>query len=205
MSNELLPLFPLEVVLFPGMPLPLHIFEPRYKQLIRTCLERGEHFGVVLARKEGLAGVGCTTEIVKVVKEFDDGRMNILTVGRNRFRVLQLFEELPYLQAQVEMLEEDEETDGEAPRPVHLWKFFEEAFTLAGGEGPAAPEPEGGHPLSFHIAILLPLELEIKQKILELPSEMERQRALEFHLQKWLPKLRRLARLKVKAAGNGHG
>lgn len=205
MSNELLPLFPLEVVLYPGMPLPLHIFEPRYKQMIRWCLEQGEEFGVVLARKPEMARVGCTAGIVKVVKEFEDGRMNILTMGQRRFQVLQLFEDLPYLQGRVEMLEEDEEADAEAPRPVRLWKLFEEAYSLVGGRSAETPEPEGGRALSFHIAILLPMELEMKQRILELGSELERQRVLESHLEKWLPQLLQLARLKEKAGGNGHG
>lgn len=205
MNDELLPLFPLEVVLFPAMSLPLHIFEPRYKQMIRYCLDREAEFGVVLARKEDLAQVGCSAEIVKLVKEFEDGRMNILTVGLNRFRLLQVIKDLPYWQGRVEVLEEDEETSGPLSPASPLLKFFAEATRLVSGEATEAPRLEGGQPPSFQIAATLPLDLEVKQQVLELDSEVERQQALESHLQQWLPRLRRVARLKEKAGGNGHG
>ncbi|MGH9861959.1 MAG: LON peptidase substrate-binding domain-containing protein [Candidatus Acidiferrales bacterium] len=203
MSTDLLPLFPLEVVLFPGMPLPLHIFEPRYKLLIAHCREQQLEFGVVLSRKRGPAEVGCSAEILKVIKEYPDGRLDILTVGQNRFRLLQVFEDLPYLQGRVDFLFEDENAE-EAPAPVRLSELFEEAFLLTGNAA-APPQPQGGMPWSFHIAMLLPLTLDTKQLLLELESEGERQRRLETYLEEWLPQARRAAHLKEKASGNGHG
>jgi len=203
MSTELLPLFPLEVVLFPGMPLPLHIFEPRYKLMIAHCREQQQEFGVVLSRKHKPAQVGCSAEILKVIKEYPDGRLDILAVGQNRFRLLQVFEDLPYLQGRVDFLFEDT-MDEVAPAPVRLSELFQQAFLLAGNDaGP--PQPQGGMPWSFHIAMLLPLTLEIKQGLLELESEGERQRRLESYLEEWLPQARRAAHLKEKAGGNGHG
>ena len=73
---SLMPLFPLDVVLFPGAPLPLHIFEPRYKEMIGECLEQKLLFGVVRAQETNLADIGCTAEILAVTKTYDDGRMS---------------------------------------------------------------------------------------------------------------------------------
>lgn len=185
------------------MPLPLHIFEPRYKLMIGHCREQQQEFGVVLARKRGPAELGCSAEILKVIKEYPDGRLDILTVGQNRFRLLQVFEDLPYLQGRVEFLFE-ESVEEEAPAPVRLSEFFEESFLLAGNAADP-PQPQGGMPWSFHIAMLLPLPLETKQTLLELESEAERQRRLETYLEEWLPQARRAAQLKEKAGSNGHG
>src|SRR5580698_5248754 len=80
----LLPLFPLEVVLLPGTPLPLHIFEPRYKEMIAECLSEKAPFGVVLALENGIAEVGCTAEIVTVAKQYPDGRIDLVAEGRKR-------------------------------------------------------------------------------------------------------------------------
>src|SRR5258708_16098924 len=99
-----IPLFPLDVVLFPGTPLPLHIFEPRYKEMIGECLAQQRTFGVVRALEEGLAEVGCTAEIVTVVKEYPDGRLDIVTEGRTRFELLVLNQQRPFLQPHLLML-----------------------------------------------------------------------------------------------------
>jgi hypothetical protein len=97
----LLPLFPLEVVLLPGTPLPLHIFEPRYKEMIGECLANDAPFGVVRALDEGIAEVGCTAEIITVTKEYPDGRMDLIAEGRKRFEVLELNQERSFLRAEV--------------------------------------------------------------------------------------------------------
>ena len=104
-----LPLFPLHTVLFPGMPLPLHIFESRYKQMIELCLEEDNQFGVVLIRhgSEALGplaephSIGCTARIIKI-QPLSEGRMNITTVGERRFRIQSLNYDLPYLVGEVE-------------------------------------------------------------------------------------------------------
>src|SRR5581483_5119210 len=82
---DLVPLFPLEVVLFPGMALPLHIFEPRYKEMIGELLQAGQPFGVVRAVDNGIAEIGCVAEIVEVTKTYEDGRLDIMTQGQSRF------------------------------------------------------------------------------------------------------------------------
>ena len=106
-----IPLFPLSTVLFPGMPLELHIFEPRYKLMIGRCLDEQIPFGVVLIRSGQEANgplaevfpVGCTAEIAHV-EPLSDGRMNLLVIGTERFKVLELNDEQPYLAGRVETL-----------------------------------------------------------------------------------------------------
>ena len=84
--SSLLPLFPLDVVLLPGAPFPLHIFEPRYKEMIADCLAESQPFGVVRVKDDGIANLGCTAEITSIVKKYEDGRLDILTEGRRPFR-----------------------------------------------------------------------------------------------------------------------
>lgn len=106
-----LPLFPLpEVVLFPSAPLPLHIFEMRYRQMLSTVMETDKCFGVLLWNPalKGPASVGCRTEIVQV-ERLPDGRSNILTIGRRRFRVLEIVQEKPYLIGRIEEFEDKKE------------------------------------------------------------------------------------------------
>ncbi len=104
---DTLPLFPLNTVLFPGQLLPLHIFEPRYRQMIEECLQNGRPFGVALIRSgEEVGGtaepypVGTTAHIVQV-EHLDDGRLNILCLGQARFRIEQTFHDKPYLYGQI--------------------------------------------------------------------------------------------------------
>src|SRR5438046_8911404 len=104
MRPERIPLFPLNVVLLPGAELPLHIFEPRYRQMVKDCLEEKSEFGMVLSLDKGVARVGCTAEIVQVAKRYPDGRMDILTIGRADLRHVEIFAETTSLERQVESL-----------------------------------------------------------------------------------------------------
>lgn len=108
-KSTIIPLFPLpDVVLFPGSPLPLHIFEPRYRQMVNTILEGDRIFGVLLYEpvSSHARAIGCTAKLIDVEK-LPDGRLNILTEGDRRFRVTRTIEDLPYLQGEVEWLEDE--------------------------------------------------------------------------------------------------
>ncbi len=94
-------LFPLGLVLLPGMPLPLHIFEERYKQMIAECLNESASFGIVWFDGQSIRSVGCTARIVKVLHRYEDGRMDILTRGERRFFTEALVEEKSYTEADV--------------------------------------------------------------------------------------------------------
>lgn len=102
-SNKI-PLFPLGVVLFPDIPLPLHVFEERYKLMVNECLNNDGVFGIALYADDKLYNVGCTAKIVSVLKKYEDGRMDILAQGVERFVIENVTEEKPYLEADVEYL-----------------------------------------------------------------------------------------------------
>ena len=115
MQDGLLPLFPLQVVLLPGSQLPLHIFEDRYKEMIGEVLRDKLEFGVVLASEKGIVNTGCTATVDRVLKEYPDGRLDILTRGRRRFEVLLLNDERSFLRGAVEFFDDDAEPDQAAP------------------------------------------------------------------------------------------
>ena len=211
--KSLLPLFPLDVVLFPGTPLPLHIFEPRYRELISECLETRKAFGIVRVKKEEvdeeagaeeqdtrLADVGCTAEIIAVTKTHPDGRMDIVTEGRERFEVLELNEERSYLQGDV-LFFGDEPGDPNPEQTAHAIKLHAEILAIAGAKQSL---PEQLQQLSFHLAGSLPLDLDFKQALLEMRSEAERIKAVVTAFEAILPKLRRTVQLRQRAGGNGH-
>lgn len=172
-----LPLFPLNTVLFPGMPLTLHIFEERYKQMINECREQKKPFGVVLIRKgmEALGPVaephpiGCTAEIVQV-QEVGDGRLNILAIGQDRFRILALEQDQPYLTGVVEMfpLDESAPETGQASWQLRPWvieylSLLSEVGEMEFDPGQLPQEPES---LAFLAATLLQVPNQQKQSLL---------------------------------------
>ena len=193
--NSQLPIFPLELVLLPGVPLPLHIFEPRYKEMIAECLAQKKPFGVVRASAEGVADIGCTAEIMSVTKKYDDGRMDILTRGVERFEVIEVNDERAFLQAEIAVLpDEDEAAAGESASEMvtHAVRLHAEVAKLAGTE-PTGPD-EHASKLSFLIAGSLPLDLDFKQSLLTTLSEAKRLEAVIGYLEAVLPGLRRAAK-----------
>jgi len=199
--DALLPLFPLDVVLFPGTPLPLHIFEPRYKEMIGECLAEHRNFGVVRAVEQGLADVGCTAEIITVVKEYPDGRLDLVTEGRKRFELLRVSQERAFLQAEVLMIDDE---PGAAPKAdtARAVQLHSDLLAIAGAKQDlSAADPAL---LSFYLAGSLPLDLDFKQRLLSLRSEPERISLLISYLETILPNLRRAATARERAGGNGH-
>jgi Lon protease-like protein len=197
----LIPLFPLDVVLFPGTPLPLHIFEPRYKEMIGECLAQNHVFGVVRAGEQNLAEVGCTAEIVTVVKEYPDGRLDLVVEGRKRFEVLGVNQERSFLQAEVRMIDDE---PGAAPQEdaARAIQLHSELLAMASAQQDlSAADPSL---LSFYLAASLPLDLDFKQKLLSLRSEAGRLSLLITYLEQLIPNLHRAARAREKAGGNGH-
>jgi len=194
-------LFPLEVVLLPGTPLPLHIFEPRYKEMMRECLANEAPFGVVRAMEQGIAEVGCTAEIVTVTKEYPDGRLDLVAEGRKRFEVLEVNEERSFLRAEV-LLVPDEPGPAVEEERVRAVQLHLEILSLAGAVQDLSAADQ--NQLSFYLAGSLPLDLDFKQKLLAMRSESERIQTVTVYLEGILPKLRRVARARAKAGGNGH-
>ena len=105
-SETIIPIFPLGLVLLPQKSLPLHIFEDRYKQMINTCLANDKVFGIVFFSGKQFKTIGCTARIIDILKRYDDGRMDIITKGENRFSIKALFEKKPYMEARVEFFDD---------------------------------------------------------------------------------------------------
>jgi ATP-dependent Lon protease len=199
-----LPLFPLNVVLLPGADMPLHIFEPRYREMVRECLEEKTPFGMLMALPNGMAGTGCTAEILEVTNRYRDGRCDILAIGREPFRVVELFSDEPLLRGEVDFLED-------RPRPIdseisgELTELYEACHTLLFSDYPRDGADSSNVELSYRIAAKLPLDLLWKQRILELRCEAERQERLVAYLREWAPHLQKNEIQRAHAASSGHG
>ena len=184
-----MPLFPLGTVLYPGLVLPLHIFEERYRQLVRDLLARPEPrcFGVVAIRKgretgiDGVAAlhqIGCTATLHEVTP-FEDGRYQLVTVGTQRFRLLALDQSLPYLQGEIDLLAEetgDEAAAALAARAVQQ-AFGEYLAVLAAHQGTQLTVPElAGEPvlLSYLVAATMIVDLTARQLLLAEPDAAAR-------------------------------
>jgi len=204
-----LPLFPLDVVLFPGELLPLHIFEPRYRRMLADCLEGDQQFGLTIASAPGPGSIGCVARI-RAAEPLADGRSNIVVVGERRFGVRALLAEAtPYLVADIEEFGDEA---GTAPLPGELADLrrlgVELRETLAiladrPGEGPDwAGDPEL---LSFQVAALAESDLENRKRLLAGRSTRERTRALIALLPALVTGVRGRAEVHVRARFNGRG
>ena len=173
-------LFPLQsVVLFPGMELPLVVFEPRYVQLTNECTEADEPFGVLLLRDGREVGddeadphdVG-TTAHIRSVNPLGQGRFSVAAVGGRRFRVLSLSHEHPYLSANVEYIEDDADEDIGAPLIADVKQdaaeFIRTMLALRGGYVRELPLPDDGVVLSYQVAQLFQGNADVQQKLLEM-------------------------------------
>jgi Lon protease-like protein len=208
----LLPLFPLEVVLLPEEPFPLHIFEERYKTMVGECLRAKEEpsgqqeFGVVLARENEVRTTGCTARIVNVTHKYPDGRLDIFTVGVRRFEILYTNQELAFLRAGVEFFEDEEgndtPADSDAARAIELFREIMQRLHKTSDIPIHLPRPY--RYLSFRIAAPLPLDLDFKQRLLALRSEPERLAETVRVIEMLIPQFDKIQRARAKAGGNGH-
>jgi ATP-dependent Lon protease len=167
-------LFPLGIVLLPTERVPLHIFEPRYRELIGECLELESEFGLVFADENGVRELGTRARVDEVLEEFDDGRMNIVVEGGERFRVEKLTRGRSFMTAEVAPVDDDwEEPAAEAvARAASSFRAL-----AAAAEAEAGELDEDAAQLSFRLAAQVELAPESKQELLEMQSE---QRRLEF-------------------------
>ena len=205
MQDGLLPLFPLQVVLLPGSQLPLHIFEDRYKEMIGEVLRDKLEFGVVLASEKGIVNTGCSATIDRVLKEYPDGRLDILTRGRRRFEVLLLNDERSFLRGAVEFFDDDDEVaepDQSAPADPDLLRNVMAGFSEL--QSLNSSDPNIGDPrLSFRLAQDVP-DLGFRQTLLTMRSEAERMRQLADFLPGFLERRKKAQHTKHIAGSNGH-
>jgi Lon protease-like protein len=214
-----LPLFPLPLVLFPGAPLPLHIFESRYREMLRDVMNGNRLFGLSFfdpeqssldAPPEG--HVGCVAE-VREVETMPDGRSNILTFGVIRYRLLEYVEtDEPYLVGRVSFFEDEEEDPGRlldaADQVLALFQRIAESVRILSDERGSLPElPDDLPPekLSFLVAAAMELDNDVKLELLELRSTDERLQRLRDWLARVVNNYEARARVHKVAKTNGHG
>jgi Lon protease-like protein len=202
--TNFIPIFPLALVVYPGEELNLHIFEPRYKQLIGECLANGKPFGIPSVIQNKVAELGTLVQVASLEKAYDNGEMDIRTKGLEVFRLLELVPEIPdklYGGAIVSYPENDKngnpelmlkvvETIRELHRMLNVTKKFRD---------------ESDQPLiSYDVAHHAGLSLEEEYELLGLMKEIHRQEYLRRHLQKVLPIVAEMEALKEKVKLNGH-
>lgn len=208
-------LFPLQTVLFPGMRLPLHIFEDRYKLMVRECIESDAPFGVVLIRSGAETGapatphhVGTTARITQV-EYIDDGRMNLLTIGEQRFRINRISTDRPYLVGDVEIIDQQrghEGARGLIERARDVFNEYLKLYLALGDQwtrGVDLPSDPGD--ASDYIAARTEAPVELKQAWLEeLDPEARLSRQLEL-ISDELPDMRGRLAMKLRQKTTGFG
>ncbi|NOT61386.1 MAG: LON peptidase substrate-binding domain-containing protein [Acidobacteria bacterium] len=214
-SSTILPLFPLQIVQFPGVVTPLHIFEMRYRQMLKDVIAGDKTFGIVAVLDDAtarplLGSVGCTAKVV-IAQEMDDGRSNILCVGEQRFRLLDYEEGEPYLQARVEFFEDETAFEDFSEETAEAKSLFERIAKLAqqikeNERDEELPElPEDPQELSFMLAAYLDLSLTEKQEMLELTHTGERLQHVITQLREMADDYERRLRGRKISKVNGHG
>jgi Lon protease-like protein len=197
-----IPLFPLEVVLFPEAALPLHIFEERYREMVSVCLTEKIGFGVVCAQREGLAIVGCTAEIIRILEKYPDGRMDILCQGAKRFEIENLDNSRNFLQAEVDFFGDEGLPATRAMREECTALHFD-VLELMGGEK-AHRAFDLDEPVAFRLAWASPTDLSFRIELLSMRSDADRTERLIAFYTAMLPKLRRGVQASATAGRNGH-
>ncbi len=203
MAMEIIPLFPLSVVLLPSMPLPLHIFEERYKEMMGEVIPAKGEFGVVFAKDDGIVNIGCTATVERVMRRYDDGRLDLLAIGQRRFRIESLDQEKPFLRAEVEFFNDEDATEV----PPELRQRATAAYReLAMAESESADESQpawANTRISFQLARYID-DFDKRQTVLSLRSEIERLEFLVRVIPEYVAKRERTALAKRVAPLNGH-
>jgi Lon protease-like protein len=173
------PLFPLGIVLLPSEVVPLHIFEERYKTMIRECLDSDTEFGIVWLSDDGLREVGCTARVTQVLAEMDDGRMNILVAGGRAFTLMRRIDDMAYPAGEVVMLDDDVDADDDPATEAAELELASEAHERYADlveqvtdERPSADDLEDLD--AYGMAATIEFDAGSKQELLELRSERER-------------------------------
>ncbi len=201
MQQGLLPLFPLQVVLLPGSELPLHIFEDRYKEMIGEVLRDKLEFGVVLASEKGIVNTGCTATVARVLREYEDGRLDILTVGRRRFEILLVNDERSFLRGAVEFFD-DEEAQPAAPDLLARAIESYNALQAVSSDDPLSSTEAADPQLSFRLARPVP-DLAFRQMLLATRNEADRIRRVAEFMPDFVIRQRRIQGVKDAAPRNG--
>jgi Lon protease-like protein len=205
-SETVIPLFPLGLVLLPRMPLPLHIFEERYKLMIAECIERQAAFGIVFFNGSDIQTTGCTASILKVLKRYRDGRLDILTHGEERFVIKDMYDHKPYLEGRVTFFEDEPDENVDACQQLarsgmELLKQFATIAEIKDGYG--FSETLDSESISFVIAGCEGFSKEEKQQFLEMTSTYKRLRKSVAALEKIIERTKITSEIRKIIGGNG--
>jgi len=184
----------------PSEQVPLHVFEPRYRELIGECLTEGREFGLVLEDEHGRREVGTRAGVIEVLEVFDDGRMNVVVEGRERFRLIELTAGRSFLTAEVEPVadEKDPVSKDVVDRAQTLFRRLAEA-----AEADVDEPEEPAAALSFALAARIDFGVELRQELLELRSERERLLRLAELMERAIGAIEREREVRERASGNG--
>jgi hypothetical protein len=199
---DYLPLFPLNIVAYPGESVNLHIFEPRYRQMINECVENGSNFGIPVFLNDTLPGYGTEMAVKTVANRYDDGRMDIKTLGKRSFRIVDLENPAPgklYARGEVIMYPPPPPP---GPPDANLVKALSRLYHLL--EQEVQFDPTLPQPLSYQIGHTVGLSLDGEYELLTLETETARQGYLLAHLEQLLPTLENMERTKARIRMNGH-
>ena len=202
--NEMLPLFPLHLVAFPGEPLNLHVFEPRYRQLAKECEEEGATFGIPAYINGKVMEVGTEMRLLAIEKRYPSGELDIKTEGVRPFRVEQFFRQAPgklYAGGQVDWLEYTN-TQGDISLNAELIELIDELFALLKIDKPVPEDPATLK--TFEVAHHVGFSIEQEYQFLCIPNELSRQDYMRTHLVKMIPVVREMNNLQERARMNGH-
>lgn len=201
--TDFLPLFPLKMVVFPGERLNLHIFEPRYKQLIRECEQNGTTFGIPTYMNEKVMDFGTEIKLLSIEKRYDNGELDIKTQGQGVFRISEFYSIAPnklYAGADIERLEDHK--NGESQLYDEIFYKLKELFSIL--------KITKGLPVdamdfdTFSVAHQVGFSLEQEYELLCISSEKQRQHYMLSHLKKLIPVVKEMERLRQKSMMNGH-
>jgi len=205
-SGNTIPLFPLGLVLMPQIPLPLHIFEERYKLMIGECLAEGTEFGIVYYNATDIQTAGCTAKILKVIKRYDDGRLDILTQGQRRFLIKEIYDNKAYLEARITYFDDDELSNSNcqdlADKGIALLKQFT-SFLESPAEYDFIAEMDFKS-VSFLIAGCEGFSHDEKQSFLEMTSTGERLKKSIEALEKNIERMKITSEIHKIIGGNGN-
>lgn len=201
--SQFIPLFPLNLVVYPGETLRLHIFEPRYRQLTHECIEENKGFGIPLVKDKQVSDIATEVKITKLDKTYASGEMDIITVGVRKFSILKFMRVAPgklYPGGEISWLDDD--MRGPMDSKEKVWSLVEELHQTLGIHRKVPPSAEDIR--AYEVARDIGFSDEQKYDILSLNSEAERLTYIEEHLREIIPVVRQTERLKALAKLNGH-
>jgi hypothetical protein len=201
--NRLLPLFPLQLVAFPGSAIPLHIFEERYKEMVGEAEARSSEFGIVLVKDGGIANAGCTVVVEKVLRRYPDGRFDLIARGRRRFEIVSLDQEKDYLRGEVEYFFDEDATPADAGLRRQAIEGLAKIQRALDESSAHTPDPENPF-LSFELAQGVE-DLDFQNMLQRSRSEPERLRMFAEFAEKYIERRKYAEKMKRSAPQNGSG